>query len=89
VAYSVPAEMNALPVPGAQNFRYRPFRLGGDKPKVATKKAPASAGAKAKDPATTGTIFPARPATQPRFGHQLTVVRPPISLTSQPATVSR
>jgi hypothetical protein len=91
VAYSVPAETNVLPVPGAQNFRYhRPFRLGGDKPKVATKKTPASAGAKAKDPATTGTVASAaRPAGQPRFGHQLTVVRPPINLTSQPATVSR
>jgi peptidoglycan-N-acetylglucosamine deacetylase len=89
VAYSVPAEMNALPVPGAQNFRYhRPFRLGGDKPKVASKK-PANVGAKAKDPLTTGTIFPARPATQPRFGHQLSVVRPPVSLNSPTATVSR
>ena len=89
VAYSVPAEMNVLPVPGAQNFRYhRPFRLGSpDKPKVASKKHPAAFGAKPKVPATTGTIAPAQPASRPRFGHQLTVVRPPINLTA--ATVSR
>src|SRR5712675_2409022 len=38
-AYSVPAEMKVLPVPGAQNFRYhRPFRLGSpDKSKLATR----------------------------------------------------
>jgi peptidoglycan-N-acetylglucosamine deacetylase len=39
VAYAVPESATALPVPGAQNFRYtRPFRLGKpDKPKQASK----------------------------------------------------
>jgi peptidoglycan-N-acetylglucosamine deacetylase len=88
-AYSVPAEMNVLPVPSAQNFRYhRPFRVGTpDKAKLATKKHPAAAGTKPKDPQSTGSLFGAPPAK--RFGHQLTVVRPPINLTSPPATVSR
>jgi peptidoglycan-N-acetylglucosamine deacetylase len=91
VAYSVPAEMNVLPVPGAQNFKYhRPFRLGSpDKTKVAAKKHPSAAGAKAKDPATTGSIAPPPAVSRPRVGHQLTVVRPPMNLSSPSATVSR
>jgi hypothetical protein len=83
--------MNVLPVPGAQNFRYhRPFRLGSpDKTKVAAKKHPSAAGAKAKDPATTGSIAPPPAVSRPRVGHQLTVVRPPMNLSSPSATVSR
>jgi peptidoglycan/xylan/chitin deacetylase (PgdA/CDA1 family) len=88
-AYSVPADAKVLPVPGRQNFRWhRIFRLGGaEKSKLATKKHPAATtGAK---PASTGTIFGTPPAHRPRFGHQLTVARPPMNLNSPPSTVSR
>jgi hypothetical protein len=89
-AYSVPADAKVLPVPGRQNFRWhRIFRLGGaEKSKLATKKHP-PAGAKPKDPASSGTIFGTPPAHRPRFGHQLTVVRPPMNLNSPPSTLSR
>jgi peptidoglycan/xylan/chitin deacetylase (PgdA/CDA1 family) len=82
VAYAVPAGSNILPVPGAYNFKYsRSLRLGkDDKPKVASKKP--AAGAKPRDTSSTGTPFGTPPANRPRFGHQLTVVRPPMNLTS-------
>src|SRR5215472_14782 len=78
VAYTVPTGVNVLPVPSAYNFKYsRSLRLRkDDKPKVASKK-PA---AKPKDP--WGNSFTPAPAHRPRFGHQLTVVRPPINLNS-------
>jgi peptidoglycan/xylan/chitin deacetylase (PgdA/CDA1 family) len=88
VAYSVPSEANVLPVPGAHNFKYsRPFQLGGtDKRKLAAKKLPAAA-AKPKEP---GGPFSPWPATnRPRaFGHQLSVVRPPVNLNA-PQTQTR
>jgi peptidoglycan/xylan/chitin deacetylase (PgdA/CDA1 family) len=79
VAYAVPTGVNVLPVPGAYNFKYsRSLRLGkDDKPKVVASKKPA---AKPKDP--WGNSFMPAPAHRPRFGHQLTVVRPPINLNS-------
>jgi peptidoglycan/xylan/chitin deacetylase (PgdA/CDA1 family) len=88
--YAVPADTRVLPVPGRQNFRWhRTFRLGGaEKSKLATKKHP-PAGGKPKDPASTGSVSPAATANRPRFGHQLSVVRPPMNLTSQPATANR
>jgi hypothetical protein len=78
VAYAVPRETEVLPVAGAYNFRYsRPFRLGGpDKPKVAARKP----GPKPKDVQGTGGLFPPQPANRQKFGHQLSVVRPPTNL---------
>jgi len=89
--YAVPADTKALPVPGRQNFRWhRIFRLGGtEKSKLATKKHPAAGAKPNKDPASTGSASPAPPANRPRFGHQLSVVRPPMNLTSPPSAVSR
>jgi peptidoglycan-N-acetylglucosamine deacetylase len=87
VAYSVPADAQVLPVPGAHNFKYsRPFRLGAsDKPKLLVKRPPATA-AKPKDPMPIfGGLFGAwqAPANRPRkSGHQLTVARPPTNLTA-------
>jgi hypothetical protein len=72
-----------LPVPGAHNFKYsRVFRLGPpDKPKVAAKK-PAAAKPAAAQPSN-GLFGPA-PAARPRaFGHQLSGVRPPTSVSTQ------
>jgi peptidoglycan-N-acetylglucosamine deacetylase len=88
--YAVPADARVLPVPGRQNFRWhRIFRLGGaEKSKLATKKHPA-AGAKPKDLGSTGTVSPTPPANRQRFGHQLSVMRPPMNLTSSPATANR
>ena len=94
VAYATPADAQVLPVPAAYNFKYsHPFRFGRpDKPKLASggrvgtgkpgaKKPPATSSAKPKDPHTTGSVPPA-PAQSMRFGHQLTVVRPPTDLTA-------
>jgi peptidoglycan-N-acetylglucosamine deacetylase len=82
VAYAIAPEAQVLPIPGAYNFRYaRPFRIGHpDKLKVAAKKP-----AKPKDGAGFGGLFPPQPAPTPpapraKFGHQLTVARPPTSL---------
>jgi len=93
VSYSVPAEAEVLPVPGAQNFRYsRVFRLPSlDKPKLATRtpsstttpwSATTAAPPKPKDPNATGGIAgtPNGPRPPRPVGHQLSVVRPPFSL---------
>jgi peptidoglycan-N-acetylglucosamine deacetylase len=80
-AYSVPPEAQVLPVAGAYNFRYsRPFRLGSpDKPKVAAKKP----WPRPKDVQGTRGLFPPTGGTtRQKFGHQLTVVRPPTNLNS-------
>jgi peptidoglycan/xylan/chitin deacetylase (PgdA/CDA1 family) len=88
--YPVPADTKVLPVPGRQNFRWhRPFRSGGpEKSRLASKRHPAG-GAKWKDPASTGSASGSPPGKHARFGHQLTIARPPMNLNSQPATVSR
>jgi peptidoglycan/xylan/chitin deacetylase (PgdA/CDA1 family) len=74
IAYSVPVETGALPVPGAQHFRYsRPFRIGTtDKPKLAARK-PASS----KPLPLLGGIF-LMPTNRPRaVGPHFPVARPP------------
>jgi peptidoglycan/xylan/chitin deacetylase (PgdA/CDA1 family) len=80
LAYAMRTDTHVLPVPGAYNFKYsRSLRGKDDKPKVASKK-PA---ARPKDPWANGNnMFTPPPASRPRVGHQLTVVRPPINLNS-------
>ena len=95
VAYAEPPAATVLPVPGAQVFRYaRAFRPGKpEKPKIATKsKKPGTKSVApkepARDPAVTGTVPASKPPADgvprpPRpIGHQLTVIRPPATLTS-------
>ena len=86
VAYSVPADSEMLPVPGAHNFKYsRPFRLGPpDKPKFAVQhKRPIAAKPREAMPIFGG-LFGAWPASRPPArGHQLTVARPPTNLAPQ------
>jgi len=95
VVYAVPPATTVLPVPGTQVFRYaRAFHAGKpDKPRVANKsKKPGTKSVApkepAKDPAVTGTVPASKPPADgpprpPRpIGHQLTVIRPPATLTS-------
>ena len=83
VAYSVPADAQVLPVPGAHNFKYsRVFRLGPpDKPKVAVKRPAANAKPAAAQPFN-GLFGPAPAARPAAYGHQLTGVRPPTNLSA-------
>jgi peptidoglycan/xylan/chitin deacetylase (PgdA/CDA1 family) len=77
IAYSVPAEIDALPVPGAHNFRYsRPFRIGAtEKPKLAARK-PAPTASNRPLPLLGGIFF--LPAHRPRaVGPHFPVARPP------------
>jgi hypothetical protein len=79
-SFVTPADTQVFPAPAAQTMRYaRIFQMPGtEKKKVATGTQPA----KPKDPNATATPAsspghsPSRPA-----GHQVTVVRPPLSLT--------
>jgi peptidoglycan/xylan/chitin deacetylase (PgdA/CDA1 family) len=84
VTYSVPADAQVLPVPGAHNFKYsRVFRLGPpDRPKVAVKK-PAPTAAKPAAAQPYNGLFGPAPAARPHaYGHQLTGVRPPTNLSA-------
>src|SRR5581483_6508052 len=78
--FAAPHETEQLPAPAAQTFKYsRVFQMPGTEKK---KKAPAAPGtqvAKPKDtgPATTGQTAS---ATTRSSGHQLSVVRPPLSI---------
>jgi peptidoglycan/xylan/chitin deacetylase (PgdA/CDA1 family) len=77
VAYSVPVEIDALPVPGAQNFRYsRPFQVGStEKPKLAAKKPATHINSKPLP--LLGGIF-LLPTHRPRaVGRHFPVARPP------------
>jgi peptidoglycan-N-acetylglucosamine deacetylase len=85
VSYAVPADVEALPIPGAHNFKYsRVFRLGSpEKPRVATTKKPAhSARPRGPTPAYGGLFgaWSAPTRSSRSVGHQLSVVRPPINL---------
>jgi peptidoglycan/xylan/chitin deacetylase (PgdA/CDA1 family) len=93
--YSVPAQAEQLPVPGAHNFKYpRPFRSGAKPKPLAPKKpaatvvastthtpAPATA---AKPKASSGGILSLLPGAPRAVGHQLTVARPPSAVPPQP-----
>ncbi len=73
--YAAPADNRLLPVPAAQTMRYaRVFQMPGTE----KRKPAATTTAKPKEPATTGSVHAV--ATPRPSSHQVTVVRPPLSL---------
>jgi peptidoglycan/xylan/chitin deacetylase (PgdA/CDA1 family) len=101
VSHSIPTEIDALPVPGVQNFRYsRPFRIGSaEKPKLAARKPTGTVSSKplpllggifllpTHPPRAVGHRFP-RPPRQvigPRQLNQSNVVQSPTSVDSAQA----
>jgi peptidoglycan-N-acetylglucosamine deacetylase len=97
-AYVVPAEAEALPVPGAYNFKYsRVFQLGGATAKSTTSANRSTDKDKDKDkPKVTakrprapmqiqpfGGLFGSWPTSRQQSGHQLSGMRPPTNLSPQ------
>ena len=93
--YSAPADADALPAPGAQNFVYSPaFQMpGADRTRrvAASSRMRATARAKgspqpARHATSQPTTKPSQVATaKPRLsGHQISIVRPPLELTQPP-----
>ncbi len=93
--YSAPVEADALPAPGAQNFKYsRVFEMPGASraKRVAASQRPQTT-TRSKDASRHATSQPtsqARPSqyatAKPRVtGHQFSVVRPPLVLVQPPA----
>jgi peptidoglycan/xylan/chitin deacetylase (PgdA/CDA1 family) len=96
-AYSVPAEVDALPAPGAQNFRYsRAFQMPSAKAvaSAATRttiraKDSAQPAAQAAHNSSRKTSLSPTALLRPSLsGHQFSVVRPPLALTA-PSTQTR
>ena len=88
-AYTVPTDADVLPIPGRQNFRYRPARLAAKKPPAPRKPLDGATATAAAKPNPTSAkpkdfggilgLLPSRPV-----GHQLTVARPPTNISPAP-----